>query len=62
MAAITALTRLVSSGDESSPATIFMEGRFVCSSRYCPRQGIGVRYVDTSDIESVVQAITPVQN
>jgi len=59
MAAITALTRLVSSGDEIIAGNDLYGGTVRLLEQVLPRQGIGVRYVNTSDIESVVQAITP---
>ena len=59
MAAITALTRLVSSGDEIIAGNDLYGGTVRLLEQVLPRQGIGVRYVDTSDIKSVVQAITP---
>ena len=59
MAAITALTRLVSAGDDIIAGNDLYGGTVRLLEQVLPRQGIGVRYVDTSDIESVVHAITP---
>ena len=57
MAAITALTRLVSSGDEIIAGNDLYGGTVRLLEQVLPRQGIGVRYVDTSDIQSVAKAI-----
>ena len=59
MAAITALTRLVSAGDEIIAGNDLYGGTVRLLEQVLPRQGISVSYVDTSDVESVEQAITP---
>ena len=58
MAAITAVTRLVSAGEEIIAGNDLYGGTVRLLEKVLPRQGIGVKYVDTSDIESVEAAIT----
>lgn len=59
MAAITAVTRLVSSGEEIIAGNDLYGGTVRLLEKVLPRQGIHVRYVDTSDVASVEKAITP---
>jgi cystathionine beta-lyase len=59
MAAITALTRLVSSGEEIIAGNDLYGGTIRLLAKVLPRHGIGVRYVDTADIDAVRSAITP---
>lgn len=59
MAAITALTRLLSAGDEIIAGNDLYGGTVRLLEQVLPRFGITVRYVDTSDIEKVEAAITP---
>lgn len=59
MAAITALTRLVSSGEEIIAGNDLYGGTVRLLERVLPRQGINVRYIDTSDVAAVARAITP---
>ena len=58
MAALTALTRLVSSGEEIIAGDDLYGGCVRLLEQILPRQGIVVRYVDTSDLEAVSAAIT----
>jgi cystathionine beta-lyase len=58
MAAITALTRLVSAGEEIIAGTDLYGGTVRLLEQVLPRQGISVRYVDTSNLETVRDAIT----
>ena len=58
MAAITALTRLVSTGDEIIAGNDLYGGTVRLLEKVLPRQGIAVRYVDTGDVESIERAIT----
>jgi cysteine-S-conjugate beta-lyase len=59
MAAITALTRLVSSGEEIIAGNDLYGGTIRLLEKVLPRQGIAVSYVDTTDIDPVQGAITP---
>jgi cystathionine beta-lyase len=59
MAAITALTRLVQSGEEIIAGDDLYGGTVRLLDQVLPRQGIGVRYVDTADLDAVKSAITP---
>ena len=58
MAALTALTRLVSGGEEIIAGDDLYGGCVRLLEQILPRQGIVVRYVDTSDLEAVSAAIT----
>ena len=59
MAAITALTRLVNHDEEIIAGDDLYGGTVRLLGQILPRQGIRVRYVDTSDPSAVAQAITP---
>jgi cystathionine beta-lyase len=59
MAAITALTRLVSVGEEIIAGNDLYGGTVRLLDQVLPRQGVSVRYVDTSNIEAVRDALTP---
>jgi cystathionine beta-lyase len=59
MAALAALTRLVAAGDEILAGDDLYGGAARLLSRVAPRQGIGVRYVDTTDAGGVAAAIGP---
>jgi cystathionine beta-lyase len=59
MAAITALTRLVSVGEEIIAGNDLYGGTVRLLDQILPRQGVSVRYVDTSDIAAVRDALTP---
>ena len=58
MAALTALTRLVSGGEEIIAGDDLYGGCVRLLEQILPRQGIVVRYVDTSDLDAVRAAIT----
>lgn len=58
MAAITALTRLVESGDEIVAGDDLYGGTVRLFEKVLPRQGIHVRYCDTTDLDEVRSAIT----
>ncbi|PWT89518.1 MAG: cystathionine beta-lyase [Blastocatellia bacterium] len=58
MAAITALTRLLNSGDEIIAGNDLYGGTVRLLGQILPRQGIGVRYVDTSDVDAVRKAVS----
>ena len=58
MAALTALTRLVSSGEEIMAGDDLYGGCVRLLEQILPRQDILVRYVDTSDLNAVSAAIT----
>ena len=57
MAALTALTRLVSNGEEIIAGDDLYGGCVRLLEQILPRQGIVVRYVDTSDLNAVRAAI-----
>lgn len=59
MAAITALTRLVGAGEEIIAGSDLYGGTVRLLEQVVPRHGIKVRYVDTTDLENVENAITP---
>jgi cystathionine beta-lyase len=59
MAAITALTRLLSYDDEIIAGDDLYGGTVRLLGQILPRHGIRVRYVDTSDIDSVGALLTP---
>jgi cystathionine beta-lyase len=59
MAALTALTRLASAGDEIIAGDDLYGGTVRLLDQILPRQGIDVRFVDTADIEAVRAALTP---
>ncbi|PYT01574.1 MAG: cystathionine beta-lyase [Acidobacteria bacterium] len=59
MAAIAALTRLVSTGEEILCGSDLYGGTIRLLDQVVQRFGIGVKYVDTSDLDSVKNAITP---
>ena len=59
MAAITALTRLVSNGEEIVAGDDLYGGTVRLLEQVLPRLGIAARYVDTSDFAAVKAAITP---
>jgi len=59
MAAITAVTRLVGSGDEILASDDLYGGSIRLLEQILPRQGIAVRYVDTTDLNAVPEAFSP---
>lgn len=59
MAAITALSRLVSAGEEILAGNDLYGGTVRLFEQVLPRQGITVRYVDASNLDSVIAAISP---
>jgi cystathionine beta-lyase len=59
MAAITALTRLVEQGEEIIAGDDLYGGTVRLLEKILPRQGIAVRYVDTTDLSAVQAALTP---
>lgn len=58
MAAITAVSRLAESGDEIIAGNDLYGGTVRLLEQVLPRQGIAVRYVDTSNLDSVTQAMS----
>ncbi len=58
MAAITAVTRLLEAGDEIIASDDLYGGSIRLLEQVLPRQAISVRYVDTTDLEEVVDAFT----
>lgn len=58
MAAITALTRLLSSGEEIIAGDDLYGGTVRLLEQILPRQGIRVQYADTSDLEAVDRALS----
>jgi len=59
MAAITALTRLVGAGEEVVAGDDLYGGTVRLLGQILLRQGIAVRYADTTDLAAVRQALTP---
>src|SRR5262245_42487046 len=59
MAAISALTRLLGAGEEVIAGDDLYGGTVRLLDQVLPRQGIGVRYVDTTDVEAVREALNP---
>lgn len=59
MAAITAVTRLLETGDEIIASDDLYGGSVRLLEQVLPRQGIAVRYVDTTDARAVNQSFTP---
>ncbi len=59
MAAITALTRLLKSGDEIIAGDDLYGGTVRLLDQILPRAGISVQYVDTSDLCAVANALSP---
>jgi len=59
LAAITAVTRLVSPGEEILACDDLYGGAYRLFSRILGKRGINVRYVDFSDLDAVAAAITP---
>lgn len=59
MAAINAVVRLVAAGDEIVAGDDLYGGTFRLLGRVLPPLGIGVRYVDTTDLSAVERAIGP---
>src|SRR6266511_874570 len=59
MAAITAVTRLLSSGEEIIAGDDLYGGTVRLLEQILPRQGITVRYVDTTDLVAIAQALSP---
>lgn len=59
MAALAALTRLVSAGEEIVAGDDLYGGTVRLLEQVLPRQGIVVRYVDASCLESVKQTVSP---
>ena len=58
MAAITAMTRLVEDGEEIIAGDDLYGGTIRLLEKILPRQGITVRYVDTTDLGAVQAALT----
>lgn len=58
MAAITALTRLVEQGEEIIAGDDLYGGTVRLLEKILPRQGITVRYVDTTNLDAVREALT----
>ena len=59
MAAITAVSRLLEAGDEILASDDLYGGSVRLLEQILPRQGISVRYVDTTDLSEVELNITP---
>src|SRR5499426_2364183 len=59
MAAISALTRLLGAGEEIIAGDDLYGGTVRLLDQILPRQGIGVRYVDATDVEAVREALNP---
>src|SRR5215813_3459604 len=59
MAAISALTRFVGVGDEIIAGDDLYGGTVRLLDQILPRQGIGVRYVDVTDVGAVREALNP---
>jgi cystathionine beta-lyase len=59
MAAITALTRFVSAGEEILAGDGLYGGTVRLLDQILPRQGISVRYVDVTDVDAVREALNP---
>ena len=59
LAAITAVTRLVSPGEEILACDDLYGGTYRLFSRILAKRGINVRYVDFSNLDAVAAAITP---
>jgi len=58
MAAITAVTRLLESGDEILASDDLYGGSIRLLEQILPRQGITVRYVDATDLDAVEAAVS----
>ena len=58
LAAITAVTRLVSPGEEILACDDLYGGTYRLFSRILAKRGIGVRYVDFRDLDAVAAAVT----
>lgn len=59
MAAITAVTKLVEWGDEIIAGDDLYGGTVRLLDQVLPRQGVNVRYADTTDVEDVARCISP---
>ncbi len=59
MAALTALTRFAGAGDEILAGSDLYGGTIRLLDQIVPRQGIGVRYVDATDLDAVRAALNP---
>jgi cystathionine beta-lyase len=59
MAAITALTRLLKSGEGIIAGDDLYGGTVRLLDQILPRAGIAVQYVDTSDLSAVAKALSP---
>src|SRR5215510_5080089 len=59
MAAISALTRLLETGEEVIAGDDLYGGTVRLLDQILPRQGIAVRYVDVTDIDAVREALNP---
>lgn len=59
MAAITALTRICNRGDELIAGDDLYGGTVRLLEKILSRQGINVRYVDTTNLEAVTNALSP---
>src|SRR5438128_706930 len=58
MAAITAVTRLLDTGDEILASDDLYGGSVRLLEQVLPRHGISVRYIDTTDLDAVRQAVS----
>ena len=59
MAALTAVSRLLESGDEIIASDDLYGGSVRLLEEILPRQGISVRYVDATNLPEIILAITP---
>jgi len=59
MAAITAVTRLLEAGDEIIASDDLYGGSIRLLEQILPRQGITVKYVDTTNLPALILAFTP---
>jgi cystathionine beta-lyase len=59
MSALSALTRLLEAGDEMLLCDDIYGGMYRLVDRVTRRQGIGIQFVDATDIDTVVAALTP---
>jgi cysteine-S-conjugate beta-lyase len=59
MAAISALTRLLAAGEEVIAGDDLYGGTVRLLDQVLPRQGIGVTYVDPTDVQAVREALNP---
>jgi cysteine-S-conjugate beta-lyase len=59
MAVITAVSRLLETGDEIIASDDLYGGSVRLLEQILPRQGINVRYADTTNLSEIVMAFTP---